>query len=471
MKERTFKTIEEVIQVLNSYRGKAFIDIDKFGSLKNSNNKGALGHIVEESILGYKKNSDKNADILVGDERYEIKLTPLKINKNKTISAKERLSMDLIQFMKIPLENFEDSVFWNKAKKLIIVYYFNEEGKDRSEFKIDRAFHYEYPEKDLEIIKNDWEFIRAKISSGNADLMSEGDTDYLGAMRKGQGGDKDLTEAPSKISGETILANRRAFSLKQGYMTTVARKIFGEKIESLNTNNISEYLNKKFAKYVNKTLEEIANDINFEIPKNPKNIKQLIMSKVLGISRSNLNSIEEFEKANIMAKTVTLSKGKKPPEQNMSFEFIDFEFWSNEDDNFYESYIYKFFEETKFLSLVFENVSDTKNQLKHIFVGFVIWNLPESEIETKIKPVWEKVRYLINDVGHVTYGKNAKGPDSDKLPGTTFNHVFHIRPGGRDSNDLVELPTGQSIPKQKFWLDRKYIYQQILNSGILEENQ
>lgn len=46
-----------------------------------------------------------------------------------------------------------------------------------SDFKILETFLYEYPEKDLIVIKQDWENIVKKIREGKAHELSEGNTE------------------------------------------------------------------------------------------------------------------------------------------------------------------------------------------------------------------------------------------------------------------------------------------------------
>ncbi|MBM4765112.1 hypothetical protein [Bacillus sp. B15-48] len=45
----------------------------------------------------------------------------------------------------------------------------------------------------------------------------------------------------------------------------------------------------------------------------------------------------------------------------------------------------------------------------------------------------------------------------NNLPGLKENPVAHIRPKAKDGNDKVELPDGQLITKQAYWLNAKYI--------------
>ena len=66
------------------------------------------------------------------------------------------------------------------------------------------------------IIKQDYETIVSKIKAGKAHELSEGDTLYLAACRKGQKGDS-LRKQPFSDIG----APQRAFSLKPAYMRTI----------------------------------------------------------------------------------------------------------------------------------------------------------------------------------------------------------------------------------------------------------
>ncbi|EAW0602409.1 restriction endonuclease, partial [Listeria monocytogenes] len=70
--------------------------------------------------------------------------------------------------------------------------------------------------EDLLIIESDYNKIVSKIKQGKAHELSEGDTVYLGACTKGATAEKSLK--PQFYNAE-IPAKRRAFCLKQGYMT------------------------------------------------------------------------------------------------------------------------------------------------------------------------------------------------------------------------------------------------------------
>ena len=99
--ERSFSSLEEVTKLLIAAEGKTFRELDETGRGDSVGNKGSLGNIIEESVLHYPVNSDAEADILVGDTRYELKVTPLKHSgkgkRTKTV-ANERLVLDIINY-------------------------------------------------------------------------------------------------------------------------------------------------------------------------------------------------------------------------------------------------------------------------------------------------------------------------------------------------------------------------------------
>lgn len=105
--ERSFSSLEEVTKLLIAAEGKTFRELDETGRGDSAGNKGSLGNIIEESVLHYPVNSDAEADILVGDTRYELKVTPLKHSgkgkRTKTV-AKERLVLDIINYENLPKE-------------------------------------------------------------------------------------------------------------------------------------------------------------------------------------------------------------------------------------------------------------------------------------------------------------------------------------------------------------------------------
>ena len=447
------ETVQELIEIAESAVGKKVKEYDIKNRLASKGNKGGIGQILEEGLFGYAINSTSEADF--GELGVELKATPVKQNKNKALAAKERLVLNIINYMKEVEYSFETSSFWRKNETILMIFYFWDKELDRGDYRILKSVLYTYPEDDLEIIKNDWEIIVGKIRSGKAEELSEGDTMYLGACTKGAN-KNSLRQQPFS----DVPAMQRAFSLKASYMTTLVRKYikqenivsFASK-EELAKKSLETILQERFAPYVGLDMREISQKIDYEInPKNKSTIAHMI-SRILGITGTKLDNIEEFSKANIQFKTIRLEPNNMPKE-HMSFENVDFDAWLN--DSFEESQFYQKFEETKFLFVVFQYREALKENPDRIpyFKKIVLWNMPEQTIRNEVGLMWRRGRKVLNDGVELTVSSRGI---SNNLPSTKENYVTHIRPKARDGKDKVQLPDGQEITKQAFWLNKEYI--------------
>lgn len=447
------ETVDELIAVAKSAEGMRIKEFDVNNRLASKGNKGGIGQIIEEGLFGYAINSTSEADF--GDLGVELKATPVKQNKNKSFAAKERLVLNIINYIKEVNYTFETSSFWRKNETILMMFYFWDKELDRGDYRILKSILYTYPEDDLEIIKNDWEIIVGKIRAGKAEELSEGDTMYLGACTKGAN-KNSLRQQPFS----DVPAMQRAFSLKTSYMTTLVRKYikqenivsFASK-EELAKKSLETILQERFAPYVGLDMREISQKINYEInPKNKSTIANMI-SRILGITGTKLDNIEEFSKANIQFKTIRLEPNNMPKE-HMSFENVDFDAWLN--DSFEESQFYQKFEETKFLFIVFQYRETLKENPDRIpyFKKIVLWNMPEQTIRNEVGLMWRRGRKVLKDGVELTVSSRGI---SNNLPSAKENYVTHIRPKARDGKDKVQLPDGQEITKQAFWLNKEYI--------------
>ncbi|WP_379969629.1 Sau3AI family type II restriction endonuclease [Ectobacillus sp. sgz5001026] len=454
-----YQTMEELLIKAKEAEGKSFKELDKYNRLENIKAKGALGQVIEESFFGYSINSAARPDF--DNIGVELKVTPFKKNKNKSLSAKERLVLNIINYMEEAYTTFYSSSFWKKNKCLLLMFYEWKPDVNRQNFYIQKSILYQYPEADLEIIKQDWKTIIDKIRSGKADELSEGDTNYLGACTKGS---NKSSLRPQPFS--QTMAMQRAFSLKQSYMTSLVRKFVDQeelvsfaKTEELKTKTLDQLLYERFSPFVNLTDKEIATKTGIEYKNQSKSFVANIISSLLGIKGTNLNQIAEFAKANIKFKTIRLEPNGKPQE-SMSFKNIDFHQWTSE--SWEDSYIRNFFLETKFLFVIFKYKETKKQNFNRelFFEGIKLWNMPFSTIEKELKQVWEEVNKLITEGLKISYiKKGQKKIETNNLPKSSFNGVAHIRPKGRDGTDKIQLPNEQTITKQCFWLNSSYVAQ------------
>ena len=222
-KYNKFNSIEELMDFTKDIIGKKFKDLDVEDRLANPRNKGRLGHIVETGFYGYPNNSRAVADF---DEiGVELKVSGFLDKPRAGRVPKERISLSLINYYDIINEEFEFSNVLFKNEKILMIWYEYEKGKEYGEFEI-KDFQLYDMSQDMETIKADWERIRNKIRDGGAHLLSEGDSEILGACTKSSNS-SIRRDQPNSIEP----AKPRAYSLRHAYLKKIFKQHQLEKIE------------------------------------------------------------------------------------------------------------------------------------------------------------------------------------------------------------------------------------------------
>ena len=109
MKKGRHYSEEEVKLIAQSAIGKTFkeiIDSELITIENNKIQKGSLGDIIEEALFGIEKNTESEPDFI--DAGIELKVTPYKRNKDNTLSAKERLVLNIIDIVMIKINSTKD---------------------------------------------------------------------------------------------------------------------------------------------------------------------------------------------------------------------------------------------------------------------------------------------------------------------------------------------------------------------------
>ncbi|WP_312084379.1 Sau3AI family type II restriction endonuclease [Epilithonimonas hominis] len=271
--------------------------------------KGHFGQILEEFYFQYKPNSDAEPDFPIA--KLELKSSPLKQLKNNEYRSKERLVLNIINYINVVNQNFENSDFIKKNASILLIFYLHQAGYDILDYLIKLVDEWSFPSTDLEIIKKDWETITKKIADGKAHELSEGDTFYLGACTKGANASTIRKQPFSEIP-----AKQRAYSFKQGYVNHIIASIAGEtkevygklipSVKEAKKKTIEEIVIEKFKPYYGKTTEEILDKTGVELNTSAKSFYANLTKAILGIELNK--EIEEFEKAEIQVKTVRLKE-------------------------------------------------------------------------------------------------------------------------------------------------------------------
>ena len=357
-------------------------------SHENKNRKGGLGEIIEERFFHYRCNNDSRPDF--DKAGVELKVTPYKINKNGSIAAKERLIITMIDYFSVVEEKFEDSHMWNKARLILLIYYlYQQDIRSRLDYKIGYAKLFSPPETDIKIIKNDFEIIVEKIKSGKAHELSEGDTMYLGAAPKAATS-KDRRKQP--FSSE--LAKPRAFAFKNSYMTYVlnnyivpGKDTYESIIKDGIEDNFEDYVVEKINAYRDYTVESLCREFQIKFERKPKNLEAMLAYRMLGIKG---NHAEEFEKANIVVKTIRIGKNNTIKE---SMSFPTFEFKELIEEEWETSTFGTYLSETRFFFVVYKFDKNDMLRLK----GCQFWNIPYTDLENEVQKVWNRTKQVLID--------------------------------------------------------------------------
>lgn len=100
--------------------------------------------------------------------------------------------------------------------------------------------------------------------------------------------------------------------------------------------------------------------------------------------------------------------------------------------------------------------SDYKNKTWEnlIFKKAMFWNAPYEAIEWDMKKVWERTVSLI------------KQWDYNHFPKESDNMISHVRPKGAKWDSVFATPQWWFAQKKCFWLNKKYIKEQIEKGEI-----
>lgn len=425
--------------------------------------KGGLGQLVEELFFKYDINSRQEADFAFVNA--ELKCTPLKKSaQNEDLLIKERLACSMINYTEDWNKSFEQSHFYRKCLIMLIMFYLHQSNVSKLDLHFLFAVLWKIPEKDLLIIRKDYETIISKIRNGKAETLSEGDTMYLGACRKGQKGDSLMVQ-----HGSDIGAPRRAWSLKTTYMRIVLDEVKKNNVDGaycnydikpteleelisvdeLKSHSVDDVLKGRFAPYVGLGYSEICKKLDIN-PITAKS-KYFVIANAIASNKKigNVNLSEEFVKSGLTMKTIRINKNGKIKE-SMSFENIDYQ-EVYDCDEWTDSRLYELFT-SRFMFVIFKETDNllslpngkTESEYKLDKVAF--WTMPQADLNVAMQ-YWENIRQCVKD-DHIS---------PEYFWGIKDNRDFHVRPKATLAKDMVDTPNGTKAKKYCYWFNAKYV--------------
>ena len=432
--------------------------------------KGGLGQMVEELFFGYELNSNREADF--GEAKVELKCTPLLKSKiDGSFRIKERLVCTMIDYFELVDTKFEDSHLIAKCRLMLLLFYLHVSDADASDFKFLFRVLWELPDKDLILIKKDYDVIAEKVRKGNAHLLSEGDTLYLGACRKGQKGD-----SPQEQPCSDIKAHKRAFSLKPAYMRYILKHVIEsgkdcytnysssseadyELVSSseLRNNSFEQIILKRFEGYIGLDYLQICDRLEI-VPYQAKNKYADVAALIASEGKSKrLSNSEEFIKSGITMKTVRL-RANGMPKESMSFKNIDYqEVYDNEE--WVDSELYELFT-NRFLFVVFKPVKGAQITVRNNRTGkdvtedayildkVFFWTMPVDALQLA-RDYWLHIRknVLENKI------------NLDAFWSIADHRSFHVRPKAVSKSQMTSNPHGGSAEKYCYWFNADFVKQ------------
>ena len=427
--------------------------------------KGSLGQMVENIFFLLETNNYAGADF--SEAGMELKCTPLKKSKQDNYLIKERLACNMINYCEVVHEDFEHSHFYLKCQLMLLLFYLYQSDCNNLDFKFLFSVLWKLPEKDLLIIRHDYDVIIDKIKQGKAHELSEGDTMYLGACRKGQKGES-LMKQPNNPE---VDAPRRAFSLKMAYMRTVldyvlksgknaVSNVTGTKSElvstrALKTHSFDDILLSRFKPYLKMSFENIAKRKQVNISNNPKNKFSIVANAIAATAKcANVNRSEEFLKAGLTMKTIRVQASGIIKEA-MSFENIDY-IEVAECDDWLNSRLYELYS-SRFMFVVFKEQNANKED--YVLDDVFFWTMPQQDLEWA-EVYWNHIKDNIL-ANHISEKYWWKGADKKK---------FHVRPKAQKAVDLAPTPSGEGAKKFCYWFNNDYVREIIEKRKLEKEN-
>ena len=111
-----------IIEYAKKLKGKSLRQVCDSEILEHSySGKGNFGQVLEKFYFGYEPNSNSEADF--NQIGMELKSSPLKQLKNNEYRSKERLVLNIINYVNVVNQDFENSDFIKKNSSILLIFY------------------------------------------------------------------------------------------------------------------------------------------------------------------------------------------------------------------------------------------------------------------------------------------------------------------------------------------------------------
>ena len=395
--------------------------------------KGAAGRHFE-GYFGLPTDNDRQPDFK--ECGVELKSVPLFRGSRGQLRVKERTIISMMDYFAVAKEEWDKAYVRKKLNHILFVFFETDPQTPVADWVTKEVFLWSPSDSDNEVFEVDYDGIRRKVLLGKAEELSEGDSEYLAAARKGAGKGKDLVDQPFGPK-----APSRAFSFKQCFTRFILEQRkggFESLSKKLGVSKLSEFeaaVLSRYEDYKGKSVGELA--LRFGVSLKPKNSAATVVRRCLGVE-SNKTKIEEFEKAGVQIKTVRLNE-KGNPREAMSFpafnhmELIE-QKWDESDLQ----------NDTSRLFIVVLRGPERSDKSRDVLSEAFFWS-PDEEQASIMRKEWEMFVSMIRE-GH-----------ADALPKASETKEVHVRPHALKGASKEPAPGGKTETKKGFWLNKGFV--------------
>lgn len=510
-----------IFNLLEGVKGKTLGEVDSSSQFsrteKSSKITGIAGDVIEQSVFRYARDSRQECDIEIDGQLVELKTTGVRVPKsdyhlakgktgdayNVYLGAKEGISITGVTFEPTIETDFPTSHFWQKAEHLLIVFYEYKPyevvpASEYASFSIVDYCYNTFSHNEKNQLQNDWEIVRDYLQPIYEEYKSQVErNERLQGFTHILRPDLMLIElVPGFKKRKNGSYQKPRYRLKQTFVDYIVRGHFNKSRQS-NEIQLKESFS-SFAeldarchslteRYGGKTFAQLKEELKIDTDVSAKYFGALCILRMFDVDGTRLNQITDFQKAGIIAKTITLTpQGGRT--EDMKLQHIDFEEWADRDVDFEESEIYTYFCEHSFLCPIFREQGETQRVRfdnedmqaaedqrviqelgKTTFEGFKRFAFDDEFINGQVKRTWHDSRslihrneleweYVLDKDGNRQ--KNASGSykGAPKFPKSRDYTVF-FRGGANDSSQKArtECVNGIYMLPQYFWLKGSYI--------------
>ena len=355
----------------------------------------------------------------------------------------------MINYDNIVFEQFNFSSLLFKNKLLLIIWYEYLKGIPYGKYVIE-DFQLYNMEQDIKIIENDYLLIQEKVKNGQAHILSEGDTSYLGAATKSASSKVTRTQPFSKER-----AKPRAFSLKQGYLTGILRNPqYIPEVSIPEVYSIKEILLKQLGSYIGKSQLEIYITITQkEITGNiPKQLGKMISDILIG-KDDELDKVHPlFAKTTHVIKNIPIDQNYYPLERLTFRNIVQSDFAVPWEESSWKTY----FEEVTLALICYEGKG--KKNGERVLKDILTISFSDEDLEL-LAHSFEMVRAAIhsNDLNILPY------------PGSFEGLVLEIAPRGKGGDKAYEEFFDRDMTKTCFMISKAFLFKKIKQQLLMHK--